>query len=277
MNSPDIPAGYILTVATIIIFTGIYLCINQLQIIDPEGRFGWIVNNMLTIITASIFLIASIAGASRIKDLDAFGCSVMTVCALSFLIAEVVWVWYDVFFGIDVPYPSTADMFYIIGTIALFISIYTVAQGISRNDQMTIWLLLFGIAVMILVAYAYMRFTDMLDTTIDFKTFLSLLYPALDVACLIMLINLLIKRIRTPMKEAVVIMMIATSLLLIGDVYFAITESLSVYYAGSMPDLLYSLSYALMAIGVVRCSYFEWLEALKHKQICGVLQSTCNG
>ncbi len=180
---------------------------------------------------------------------------------ITYSIGLAIWLYYNIVLGVAVPYPSLADVVFILSwplwTIgAVFLSFATGAILGLRNLRRKVFLLIIPIVV---AAFSYYflvvlaRHGIVSSYTNAITTFFDLAYPIGDVVILTivtLLFGLSYKYLGGRYKLAIYIIMVAFVVNYIADFMFAYTTTLGTYYNGSLSDALYVTALTLLAIGI---------------------------
>jgi len=168
--------------------------------------------------------------------------------AVSWFIAEQIWLVYDLVYHID-PFPSLADFFYLAGYPFLFLfSIYYLKplKGAISKKTLTYTSL---IAITLLVPSLYMASGQ--DSQIsDFEFALGLSYPIADTIVLIPALIGVILFFRGEVNFLWSLICMAIILNVVADTGFLITSMNGSYYMGHPVDMLFLWAYILFSFGV---------------------------
>ncbi len=194
----------------------------------------------------------------------------LAITAFSFLswFAEVTWNCYDML-GYT-PFPSIADAFYITSYIPLLFALHQAFRKCLRFASAKI------LSVSALsVALAAIIFTPSVKIALSMsvlKATLSLTYIVLDIA----VISLAIPVAITAKDYAYVGIALACITMFAGDVFFNAYEAAGIYYTGSLPDVFFNLSYAVLLI--VTCTMYtrdvkilSFEEVLRERELYVIL------
>ena len=174
-----------------------------------------------------------------------------TLMLAFFTAAEAVWIAYPYVFGVDVPMPSYADLFWTVGFIPLAgICIRTIWQ--FRKEIKT------GVAGMLTYAYfltasvllLYPLFTKVLSSSVmtTGEKFITLFYPVLDFIVLYLMLVLILLYRAGKLRFYWVYIMLAQVVFTVADIIFGYYNTYGDYFSGSLPDMFYMLGYLLFAI-----------------------------
>ena len=257
-----------LSFAIIVVVNIAYLLIKITNII-PEYDLG-VVANILSIVGAFIFLIASAWALYSSMNLKIRNSLIFFVISSFFyLLAETTWAIYTFIFHVDIPYPSIADVFYVIASVSMIGAIYLVTKTVRKNARINIVfisLMVLGSALIAIIFFAISKTNPLglyANGVINWEIVLDLLYPTLDVIALVILGRLLEVSLGRSVFDAMLILALATCLMSFADVYFSISTAMNVYADGDISDYLYILVYVLYGIGVWRYAFLTRKDILK--------------
>ena len=165
--------------------------------------------------------------------------------AMSWSIAEHIWSLNELILDVK-PFPSFADVGYLIGTIILPVFYIMLLQPFKKyiSKQFIIIALLAGISIIIFTTYISWPITRN-----NFTEVLLSMYPILDGVVMMPAIIIIILGIKKKMNFSSVILCLAMIMVTIGDIMFQITTTNGTYYTGSVTDLFYVLGYGLFILG----------------------------
>ncbi|HJZ23873.1 MAG TPA: hypothetical protein VJ201_05425 [Candidatus Babeliales bacterium] len=168
--------------------------------------------------------------------------------AVSWFIAEQIWLVYDLIYQID-PFPSLADFFYLAGYPFLFLFsicyLKPLKDAISKKTLTYVSLA----AITLLVPSLYMAYdTDSEISAFEFT--LALIYPIADAIVLIPALIGLILFFRGEVNFLWSLMCVAIILNVVADTGFLITSMDGSYYMGHPIDMLFLWAYILFSFGV---------------------------
>ncbi len=158
-------------------------------------------------------------------------------------VGEAIRVGYTIVWGIQLPYPSVADFFWLGGCIPLFVALYlyveifksVFSRGIlSASLAVTLGMALF---VSVGVIAPVVRTEDLTTRIVGF------LYPILDMALLSMAFLGLLIFLKGNLGKSWVLICSGVLLNAWADVLFSYTELRRTYYAGHPIELLNAVSY----------------------------------
>jgi hypothetical protein len=176
-------------------------------------------------------------------------------------IGIMIWLYYNIALGIEVPYPSLADFAFILswplwGIGAVHLSLATGAQFAIKEIRGRIFLVVipivisaFSYFVLVMVARggAISSFDDIL------KVFFDLAYPIGDVVILtvaVVIFGLSYTYFGGIYKWAIFFILGAFVANYFADFAFSYTTTLETYYNGSLADVLFATTMSIFSIGI---------------------------
>lgn len=185
-------------------------------------------------------------GMSRVYGLYSLG-------MLFWLIAECIWTLYALVFLIEIPFPSFADAFWLLGYVPLMGAL--LLQGWRFRDAFALWkrmALILGMSfltVLILAATIPPLFEGSADTV---AFIVSVSYPFLDALLLSVAIPLFILFRKGSYWRPTLFVLLGIMLQLVADLTFAQSYLSGFYYPGSPVDLVFDYSYLMLTLGFYR-------------------------
>lgn len=163
---------------------------------------------------------------------------------------ELVWAIYEVALGVQVPYPSVADVFYLGGyfpataAILQFLSFFR--KGFTRlriQAATLLGLVIIGLSYTILINPLLTASSDIVTKTFD------LAYPALDTILLVLASLMFIIFGGGQMAKPWLFISFGLLFLSIADIAFSLGTLTEWYYSGHPIELLWLWGYISMAVG----------------------------
>jgi hypothetical protein len=179
------------------------------------------------------------------------------------LLAECTWSLYVLAFRIEIPYPSIADLFWLVGYIpllmALLLQAWPFRELLVSKKQLALTLGMFVLAFLILIA----TIPPLLGQDQDLVALgVSVAYPLLDTLLLTVAIPIFLVFRKGSYWRPLLFVTFGIILQLFGDLAFNQAFFSSAYYAGSAIDLIFDMSYLMLALGFYR--------ALKPRHLGGI-------
>lgn len=175
---------------------------------------------------------------------------------------SMIWSYYNFFFNISAPYPSLADVgfilaipFWLIGMISL--SKATGAKFGLKNMKGKIFLILASVALLVVSYYLLVIVArgGILTSSFDdlLKLFFDLAYPAGDVLILILAVavfGLSFEYFGGIYKVSIYTLLAGFAVMYLADFIFSYTTTIETFYNGNFGDLVFTLALYLITVGV---------------------------
>lgn len=209
-----------------------------------------LVGNLSYIPIAGAFLIVSILIAMRFGLTGSHGLAWFSFCgyAISWFIAEVLWIYQELYLKED-PFPSAADIFYIVGYPFLLMFFVTYLQPVKNAITKRLFVIPIAISVGVLIPSLYFVLgsgtkSDALEIT------LGAIYPVFDAMVIIPAIIGVVLFFKGQVNLMWTLMCLGTICVFVADTAFLFGENTGSYYTGSPMEILYYWNYILLAFGV---------------------------
>lgn len=161
-------------------------------------------------------------------------------------LGENTWAIYTLILEVDVPYPSLADFFWIIGYIPFFIALLMYIKIFSHALSWKNTLIII-VATLIVTVFVYISILspitslekDAITLAMDFA------YPTLDILLFFMATLGLMIFWKGKLGKSWLLICSATLMDVIADIIFSCATAQGTYYCGHVSDLLFSIAYVL--------------------------------
>ncbi len=251
------PLGYYFAFLIIFLVGGIYALVEFGNIVSDKSIFLITISDSLLVVGTMMFLMTALFGYVKSKNLriqDAmFGFS---MASLSYCVAGFVWAWYNLVLQVRAPFPSMADVFFLIGSLASIAAIYSASKAVSETTglkvELNVIIIVLAVIATAAIVWTYASFTNILNGGMTPSAFISIAYPALDIICLALVGNLIILSMGRSVFESQLVIAIGTVILSISHIYFSVTTSIGFYRYEPLAITLYAVAYMLYAIGISR-------------------------
>ncbi len=174
---------------------------------------------------------------------------------------EIIWSYYNFFQNISAPYPSFADIgfllaivFWVLGISNLFRASGASASLMKKSGKYS--LVTIPIIVIILSYYLLVHVARGGDITTDFngylKLFFDLAYPIGDVVILsfvLVISSLSLDYLGGKYKPVIILLLLGFSLMYFADFVFSYTTTVETFYNGNLGDLLFASALFLISLG----------------------------
>jgi len=207
----------------------------------------------------AMFFAAGIAGIVYAKQI---GLSSIIGKALSFIgggllsysIAQFIWLFYNLFSSIEVPYPSIADIFFLLFYVLVFIGFISLVNIFKQSVTKSIVIQSVILLPIVLALSLVFVFKPDLSSNLSFLgKVLNILYPVCD--ALVLYIILITLRVSGGyFKSTIWFFSVAGTVLLLGDFLFTYRNSQETYWNGDISDIVFLLSAYLFFLSFI---YFK--------------------
>lgn len=171
---------------------------------------------------------------------------------LAWFAAEVIWVAYAVFLNIEIPYPSLADIFYIVGNLLFLIGLgvyyYSFANPFFQMKHLRkVFPAL--LAVGVILTYFCLSLSPLLAEESAFKEAVDSFYLFTDSAMIILaMLSFIIFKGQERVGAVYSILGPGVFLWAAGDLLFTQSDLLGTYYNGALLELLYLFGYLMISL-----------------------------
>ena len=181
-----------------------------------------------------------------------------TCFSVSWFVAETTWLLYDLYFRID-PFPSSADIFYIVGYPFLFVFMLFYIKPVRDGISWKMLAVAVSLSVIILTSSMIVALwgveLDHITVSNEKESnilgfVVSLTYPVLDAIVLVPAILGLLLFFKGQVSFLWSLMCLAILSVNIADTAFVIGHLENFYYTGHHIDILFLWPYILMFFGV---------------------------
>jgi hypothetical protein len=262
MNFPSIASNQQFKVAAMVmaVLSVVYIIINAFVIGGVDFIMG--LNNDLPIPFAILIIVFSIMLWKQVGDSanSRFLWSHMITGWVCWAIAEILWVVFVVL-GQDIPYPSWADFFWLIGYIPMGIGLVARVRSLpakpTSGQQAVIW----GISlvtVIFTVIFVLRPIIQNNDPERLLESILNLVYPTLDLFLLIIVLYLFFSYEQGAYSFGWRLLLVGFILHQVSNLLFSYASSSNLYYPDLQAnwlstlgiDVPYDLSYVFWPFGI---------------------------
>ena len=173
---------------------------------------------------------------------------------------NVVWTFYVLVLNVDVPYPSLADLFYIISWPLWGAGLYYLgtAAGIKFKLRSKSSLIPIATLPLLMIAFSYYliivlaRGGVFIDNQDLLKTMFDLAYPFLDaiiVAEIFLIFGLTFKQVQKRYRTPLTFLLLGILTNYVADFMFSYSTTNGTFYDGSVVDMLFASAMFFIAIG----------------------------
>jgi len=167
-----------------------------------------------------------------------------TIGLFLWFVGEAIWMGYTLIWNIETPYPSIADIFWLMGYIPFFIALYLYVKIFSAAltkkvllVSATTTIILSFIVSATLIAPVLGSEEDLITMVVDF------IYPFFDLALFSVAILGLLIFLKGKLGKSWMLINAGILMDICGDLLFGYTTAQETYYAGHLLELLYHYGY----------------------------------
>lgn len=168
----------------ILVLIGVTIAINSVIIFSADPELKNYFGNIFRPVTASAATWLALVVVYRQKACGVFGRSYAALGAglVMYLIAELIWGYYSVVLGIEVPFPSPADAFWLAAYVPFGYGLFTLSRLYSRQNKRMITLVVSMAVAVFSVFYiqGLLSVADLADPEAITPLAISIAYPILD-------------------------------------------------------------------------------------------------
>lgn len=196
--------------------------------------------------------ILALIGVSQTKLSSTMG-KMLIYAALAFVsygIANLIWGYYNIVAHIEIPYPSLADVFYLLYYPFLGIAFGYLLSILGLKITKRLMLEVVGIFI---VAFALVFFIIMkpdfsLGEPVTLQVILDILYPLADVG-IVTLVYIGFRLFGGKMKSTLLFFLIGMTMEVVSDILFTKASDAGSYFNGSVYDFIYIIAFYFMILG----------------------------
>jgi hypothetical protein len=183
---------------------------------------------------------------SGVKDQFSVIWLYFTCGLLIWFMGEVSWAVYTLVLGVELPYPSFADVFWLFGYIPFFIALYWYVKMFSNvlNKKLLALSMISTVALAIVVAVTLFSYVsgaeeDLVAIAVNFA------YPLLDLLLFSVAQIGLIIFWKGKLGKSWLLINAGIAVDTLADILFSYTTAQEIYYSGHMLDVLFIIAYLL--------------------------------
>ncbi len=173
---------------------------------------------------------------------------------LLWTIAEFIWMYYELILGIEVPFPSFADLFWTIGYVPMLYALYLKKKDMFITKQTNIIAYVAGVIMLTFIIFVFLPlFIEMSGL----ERVLNFIYISFDYMFALFSLSVLLVGGTGRFVRPWLIMAAAFGVFALFDISFAWLTAKDLYSTGHPIDLLYGFSYLLLALS----AYYKSLNS----------------
>ncbi len=253
---------YISTIYFFILLWWVYLQISQ----NVGGIQAYIFNWSYGLIGLSATAYATYISKNKWNGHSSYvGKAILLIAAglLSQWVGLQIWTYYNLFAGLEVPYPSFADVGYFGLAIFYTFSAYYIARaaGVKFFFRTAIGKIFAFLIPSITLGIAFILFLRGVgfDLTSPLKTFFDIAYPLgeiLPITISLFTLSLTGKILGGSMRAKILLLLFAFAFQFVTEYLFLYFAGIEIYVNGGVNDILYATSYYTMSLALISYAYY---------------------
>ncbi len=177
--------------------------------------------------------------------------------SISFFLANITWLYFNLFLETAVPYPSIADFLWL--SFCVFSLIASILIFVSQSPKIAnLFEIIFTTIILFLPLHSFMS-QNITTSNSAIITTLNFLYPLLDSFLVAMFLTTLRKNPK--LQNTNLAFLFSFLLLTLADALFAYQTNIEKYWNGNITDLFFALAAFLFCLGCIRLSQSETLDS----------------
>ncbi|MFH1786486.1 MAG: hypothetical protein ABH829_02480 [archaeon] len=236
-------SALLLVLAAIVAYSGVI----------PGSNAHTVITNAFSILfpmlalAASLLLLRTVGGKERFV----WGCFALGI--LLNLFGELSWAVYELLLGVEVPYPSFADVFWLAAYIPLAVGLLAEIKSIRSLSVRRVPHVLAVGAVSYVALYYFLGRDILASANISLaEKFLDLAYPAVDIAVMMLAIMVAITYFGGKIAQSWLFISMGFFFLTLADIMFSYLTWHELFAQSTGMDILWHIAYLLFAIGFYR-------------------------
>ncbi|MCX6752381.1 MAG: hypothetical protein NTZ87_02680 [Candidatus Nomurabacteria bacterium] len=170
---------------------------------------------------------------------------------VSYAVAQFVWLFYNVSSSVEIPYPSIADVFFLLFFPLIFIGfmlfINTFKQSITKKVAIESVIL---VPIVFIVSLAIIFRPDLSSDLSFMQKALNILYPVSDTLFLCLI--LIVLRVSGGYLRSTILLFVTAGIMqLIADFLFTYRSANDIYWNGDVSDLAFTIASFLFLLSFV--------------------------
>jgi hypothetical protein len=210
----------------------------------------------LSAVAASLFALVlmsyALATFSR-KDKQRAGWILLTVGIALYFLGEASWGYIELVMGIEVPFPSIADLFWLVAYAPLFAGLLLIYRRLSVKLTAYERAIFVGCGLfLIFISFAFLLRPIIQSTDIGaMEKFLDLAYPTLDIFLALPALAVLLIYGRGLLGRTWLLIGLGFLFFTVADLLFSYLTWTEKFRTGSLVDLLWLAGYVLIAVSAI--------------------------
>lgn len=240
---------------------------------NPLYYLNWILNFYAGI---AVFTGVSIFLRKILKGIEGRAYTSLTIGLVFFFLGETTWTYYQVQFDLEIPYPSLADLFWLLGYCFFFYHIYGTYSFWKHNRKIDRRKKVITSVIVVIIG-SFLIYLTLIDSFLTESNLLtstiSLIYIILDIILVIPAI-LIVWSLRTKNPFFTHWLLISFFIIfqICGDLGFGYTYTINEEYAANLEwiwDIFFNLAYISIAVALI---WYQKLVKLTYKDIIDITE-----
>lgn len=223
---------------------------GHILIADPDSYNTYIISSIFSIVGALSACISLIISYIFSKDKAKILWFWFAIGLFSYVIAELIWMYYASILRIDIPFPGYTDLFYILHMVFYLIGLvhYSVSTKVTFRNYPMIIELLIVMVIACTLSYYFLLEDYIRNYHSDINFFLvSIVYPVGDLVLYLITVFLYLNRKENHLKYTISLVLLGIFLQVIADTFFSYFQLGSSYKNGDIIEPLFTFS--LLIVG----------------------------
>ena len=166
-------------------------------------------------------------------------------------LGELIWAVYALFLGVEIPYPSIADLLWLVGYVPLIIALQLYIHAFRFAISKTMYAVTaVAVSVAALIVFAFLALPVLAEApeTGTITLIVDLAYPALDLSLFSMAFRGLLIFLQGNIARAWMLINAAIVMTSVADILFSFTTLQGTYYNGHPLELFFHMGYLFFAL-----------------------------
>ena len=209
-----------------------------------------IVGNFMYVPAAGSLLVVSVIALQCLGTSGKHGTALIALVgfAICWFFAEMIWILEELYFKIA-PFPSTADLFYLVGYPFLLMFLISYLEPLKRGITKEMLALAILAGIIVLVSSLYVVFNENKELS-NYEFALLAGYPVVDAIVLVPSLLGVVLFFRGKVNFMWTLVFVGVISLYVADTTFLFTQLEDTYYTGHPLEMLFHFMYFLMAFGI---------------------------
>jgi len=223
----------------------------SLYVLRPLGENFYVISDWILVIYAFFALVSGYYAFKfhGLKSIQGKALLFLSLGVLFWFLGEFSWAYIEVFMGIEVPFPSIADIFWYIGYPLFGLGLFYIWKITGASVKCDIKCLsALGFILLLIIISIYGSYPTIVDVEMTlFEKIVSIGYVILDLILVIGGIFILLTFSKGNLVKPWIFIILSLIICTFADISFTFAGSL--YESGGLLDFLWDFDYILLAFG----------------------------